>query len=70
MNHSCDANVKFYPRQDMMFFKTKEPIASGEELQICYIDRSKVGGMSKQERRDYLLKHYGFWCMCKRCSKE
>ena len=45
---------------------TLRPIASGEELCIRYADVT----LPRRERRDYLYKGWGFWCMCDKCKYE
>jgi len=68
MNHSCNPNVNYYPKQDLMFFKTIRPIKKDEELEICYINKDTVKHMSTIERQTYLLHHYGFHCTCNTCN--
>ena len=45
---------------------TLRPIATGEELCIRYADVT----LPRRERRDYLYKGWGFWCMCDKCKYE
>jgi SET and MYND domain-containing protein len=66
LNHSCEPNVLYSREGDKIIFKTSCPIKADEELFISYISCN----MTTQERKDKLLKLYGFHCQCARCSTE
>ena len=44
-------------------------VGAGEELTICYLDMV-TNVSSREERRDYLERHFGFQCDCPLCSLE
>lgn len=48
-------------------------IEIGEEVFISYLDTEDAGfdgGLPVKERREYLLKNYGFVCKCDMCSRQ
>jgi len=70
-NHSCNHNCKVTSRikdngHVAIDVVTLRPIATGEELCIRYADVT----LPRRERRDYLYKGWGFWCMCDKCKYE
>lgn len=66
LNHSCEPNVAYHRDGNHMIFKTKHLIKAGEELFDSYISTN----MSKGERKEALLRRYGFDCQCCRCKQE
>ena len=42
------------------------PIAKNEEITICY--GPEVPNSCRQERQEFLVIQYGFWCHCKACE--
>jgi hypothetical protein len=66
LNHSCDPNVAYHREGNHMIFKTKHLIKAGEELFDSYISTN----MGKGERKEALLRRYGFDCQCCRCKQE
>lgn len=70
-NHSCNHNCKVTSRikengHVAIDVVTLKPIQMGEELCIRYADVT----LPRRERRDYLYKGWGFWCMCDKCKYE
>jgi len=66
LNHSCEPNVAYHRDGNHMIFKTKHLIKAGEELFDSYISIN----MGKGERKEALLRRYGFDCQCCRCKQE
>jgi hypothetical protein len=66
LNHSCEPNITYYREGNHMIFKTKQLIRAGEELFDSYISTD----MSKGERKEALLRRYGFDCQCCKCKQE
>lgn len=62
-NHSCDPNVRRCRVGRRMVFWAWRPIAQGEECCISYTSRG-------EERRQFLLEHYGFTCTCRHCVEH
>ena len=65
MNHSCSPNVVAacgHPDSRIQFIACS-PIQKGDELCRSYIDES----LSQGERRNMLLRDYGFLCSCPSC---
>ena len=68
MNHSCKPNCALLhllqpgclPKQH---FIALEDIPAGTELTHCYVEQL----MPRNLRQDFLKKHYGFTCDCRRC---
>lgn len=70
-NHSCNHNCKVTSTvtengRVAIDVVALRGISSGEELCIRYADVT----LPRQERRDYLHKGWGFWCMCEKCKFE
>lgn len=68
INHSCNPNANHFWIEDS---KKKASLAlrdikKGEELTICYGPHL----LPRDERRDHLLRHYHFICMCETCSLD
>lgn len=66
MNHNCSPNVKYYRSGNKMIFETTRDIQANEEIFDSYIPTI----LSKEERKEMLLKRYGFDCNCNNCMKE
>jgi len=64
MNHSCSPNVKYYRSGNKMVFETTKDIQSNEEIFDSYIPTF----FSKKERKELLLRRYGFDCNCNNCK--
>ena len=71
INHSCVPNcsVQWNPVTDREELFTAREVGAGEELTICYLDMV-TNVSSREERRDYLERHFGFQCDCPLCSLE
>ncbi len=68
-NHSCSPNlVRRRQGRFECFYATKN-IEKGECLNIDY-NASDSDFRGVEERREHLLLHYRFWCICDRCNKE
>jgi len=68
-NHSCVPSGEFhwndqYSRQEIRAIKN---IQAGEEITICYFT-IEIAVHTQQERKQFLLDHYGFPCDCPDCS--
>jgi hypothetical protein len=66
LNHSCNSNITYYKKGDVMVFETKRDIKAGEELFDSYINCQ----LHKEERQSKLKKNYGFECGCDNCKGE
>lgn len=64
-NHSCSPNVRFYKKDEYIYFVTNKDINKNEELCDNYIDIK----LNKDKRQRQLLYRYGFDCLCDRCVK-
>ena len=71
INHSClpNCSVQWNPVTDKEELFTAREVEAGEELTICYLDMV-TNVSSREERRDYLERHFGFLCNCPLCSLE
>lgn len=64
-NHSCDPNVCFEKKDDVMSFRSSKNIKRGEQIYISYLTNLK--------KKDYLFRQrllkfqYGFCCLCEKC---
>nr|CCC50001.1 conserved hypothetical protein, fragment [Trypanosoma vivax Y486] len=68
INHSCAPSVRFMPTHGGVQARVVRDIADGEEVRTSYIE---VGAHdSREARRGYLLRHYGFNCDCPLCECE
>ncbi|CUI14661.1 Hypothetical protein, putative [Bodo saltans] len=73
-NHSCTPNVRFLPSprnrvEALAVLCTSQGVVErGEELFISYVDLDSKLMQRTAERRDELLRHYGFHCLCSRCT--
>ena len=69
INHSClpNCSVQWNPVTDREELFTTREVRAGEELTICYLDMV-TNVSSREERRDYLERHFGFQCDCPLCS--
>ena len=70
-NHSCKPNVVLRygpPGQGVSGanFEALCNVAAGDELTLCYCDVK----WDVKQRRAHLSRHYGFTCVCERCSAE
>lgn len=64
----CDPNVKLMPLTGdrTATVVITEPLpADGTELQLNYVDVAMPAAFRRAD-----LKHYGFYCRCKRCTAE
>ncbi|CAD7946505.1 unnamed protein product [Amoebophrya sp. A120] len=66
-NHSCEPNMKFFfdNGNHVMSARALRPIRAGEELFVCYVEDS-----DPVEKRQKMLREYGFDCRCVRCVRE
>jgi SET and MYND domain-containing protein len=69
-NHSCDPNVRKYTQDRAWIFETARYVVAGEELCISYLGSQDELKMDVMARREKLLKHWGFLCLCTRCITE
>jgi hypothetical protein len=60
MNHSCEPNIKFYEKNNAMYFETIKDIKPNEELNYSYLRNYK--NTSNKEKHEYLINHYNFKC--------
>lgn len=67
MNHSCSPNscIHYLGNSARLTCRAEAPLAAGEELTICYVDRA--ADVLTRRRR---LAEYGFVCSCERCARE
>jgi hypothetical protein len=66
-NHSCSPNIEISSHENNRIIATStRGIKKGEELTISYIDQSQT----LKQRREELLKRYGFHCRCDKCRLE
>lgn len=65
-NHSCNPNIIFGKKNDIMCFFTIRDIKKDEELCNSYTNIFK----STKYRKLHLLSQYGFECDCDRCLKN
>jgi SET and MYND domain-containing protein len=68
-NHSCDPNLKKDTKDRAWLFELARDIKPGEELCISYLGQEELK-MPIDVRRERLLRHWGFLCLCSRCTKE
>jgi len=64
----CDPNVKLMPLTGdrTATVVVTEPLpADGSELQLNYVDVAMPAAFRRAD-----LKHYGFYCRCKRCAED
>ncbi|XP_064093706.1 SET and MYND domain-containing protein 4-like [Macrobrachium nipponense] len=67
INHSCDANLKFYTFGRTMVVRAIRPIQAGEELTVAY--GTCFENSNLLERRRMLVK-YQFTCSCEACVND
>lgn len=67
MNHSCQPNIKFYEKNNAMYFEALTDIKKGDELTYSYLRNSGV--TTDKDKKMYLIQHYNFKCQCKLCVK-
>ena len=65
MNHSCDPNIIFYEKNNLMYFQTLKNIKKNEELCYSYFRNYKPN--NEKEKKIYLINHYNFECACTKC---
>jgi SET domain-containing protein len=65
MNHSCSPNVRYYRSGNKMIFETTKDIQANEEIFDSYIPTI----LSREERKEMLLRRYGFDCNCNNCKE-
>eukprot|EP01084_Bolivina_argentea_P090222 162614_1 len=71
INHSCNRNVHWIwnEKQNKVLLIASRNIMKDEQLFTSYLGSQLFSNLStKQERREYLLHHYGFYCECKLCN--
>lgn len=70
LNHDCDPNTFFKEgdnwRCPAMKLVARKTIQPDEELTTCYVP----DGLEWFDRRDRLLKEWGFLCKCNRCKAD
>ncbi|KAI5118861.1 hypothetical protein M0805_005305 [Coniferiporia weirii] len=68
LNHGCgsafNSVYSWRPQEGTLVVHTLKHIKRGDELLTTYLDTKK----SRNERRDYLQRFYGFNCSCSVCS--
>jgi len=69
-NHSCEPNVRKSTRGRSWVFETDTVIDTNEELSISYLGSQEELKMPVNMRREQLLRHWGFLCLCSRCVTE
>jgi hypothetical protein len=67
MNHSCQPNVYFYQKNNMMYFEALTDINIGDELCYSYLRNYKY--LNQKDKQNYLFRHYNFTCQCIICSE-
>ena len=76
MNHSCLPNtvrVSGDAASQQVRIVAVRQIRAGEEVSVSYLDTEAAGssgGMPVRQRREYLMKNFGFRCMCLLCRRE
>lgn len=65
MNHSCNPNIYFYKKNNLMYFEALIDIKKGEEL--CYSYLRNYNFINQKDKQNYLLNHYNFICKCHIC---
>jgi len=60
MNHSCNPNIKFYEKNNAMYFEALCNIKKGSELCYSYLRNYKF--TSNKDKIQYLINHYNFIC--------
>ena len=64
-NHSCSPNVAVTLRGGRVVVSAVADIDVGEELSVSYVDAKE-----HLANRQAQLAHYGFVCICTRCTQE
>lgn len=68
LNHSCAPNIKRLNVDDKVVVIVSRPIAQGGQLFDSY--RPNFNNQPKAQRREALLKDYGFVCDCEACTGD
>lgn len=68
-NHSCNPNVVKKRVGAIWEFRASRDIESGEQCCITYLGGDE-GDLSATARRARLKAHWGFECMCERCTND
>ncbi|GMH59095.1 hypothetical protein TrRE_jg3892 [Triparma retinervis] len=72
-NHSCRPNVRHQWRPDLqvLVLIAVSDIRAGEELYVTYNggEWGDSSDCSTEVRREYLMEHFGFHCMCPLCKE-
>ncbi|TLD36300.1 mynd finger and set [Venturia nashicola] len=70
INHSCVPNCaqRWDGKKRVMIIVPVRRIEVGEEITVTYLVNVEV--MVVKERRESLMKDFGFWCECERCKAE
>ncbi len=66
MNHSCNPNIIFYEKNNVMIFEALTNINKNDELCYSYLRNFKYS--STKEKQLYLYNHYNFTCNCNICN--
>lgn len=68
-NHSCCPNVAIFRKGNLSICKAIQPIRSGDQLFISYMDEDDVQYQNEIERQSFLQNNFGFKCNCLICEK-
>ena len=66
MNHSCNPNIVFYEKNNLMYFEAIVNIKKNDELCYSYLRNYKYSNY--KDKQLYLLNHYNFVCNCYECN--
>jgi hypothetical protein len=66
MNHSCNPNIVFYEKNNLMYFVALHNIKKNDELCYSYLRNYKY--TDYKDKQLYLLNHYNFTCNCYECN--
>ncbi|GMI42708.1 hypothetical protein TrCOL_g6313 [Triparma columacea] len=73
-NHSCRPNIRHQWRPDLqeLLLYAVVDIQAGEEMYTTYNGGAwgQSSEASTKDRREYLMKHFGFHCMCRLCTES
>ena len=64
--HSFSPTCESYNVGNVVYVRTVERVAKGQELTICYVPE----WFSLSRRQHELLRQYKFTCSCKRCAEQ
>jgi len=75
LNHSCEPNVHWFPKQGEIVVNTLEKIEKGEELTVSYLNTSlkdykRGDSCPTRIQRSRLLDKLLFHCICSLCKQD